>query len=132
MSNDELLRRNDDWERAIMDRDAAAAKSVLADDYALVLVQPVPVVMGIDEWIALLPDYVVHEWRVEERVVHALGDLAAILQRVSMRATVSGSDRSGLFVISDVWRRSNGEWRVWRRHSTPLSAGELGPAARPG
>ena len=79
MSNDELLRRNDDWERAIMDRDAAAAKSVLADDYALVLVQPVPVVMGIDEWIALLPDYVVHEWRVEERVVHALGDLAAIL-----------------------------------------------------
>ena len=130
VSNHELLRRNEDWERAIMDRDTDGAARVFEDGYALVLVQPVPMVMGIDEWIALLPDYVVHEWRVEERVVHVVGDLAAILQRVSMRATVSGSDRSGLFVISDVWRRSNGEWRVWRRHSTPLSAGELEPATR--
>jgi hypothetical protein len=42
-----------------------------------------------------------------------------------MKATVLGEDRSGLFVISDVWRRGEQGWRVWRRHSTPLSAGAL-------
>jgi hypothetical protein len=40
-----------------------------------------------------------------------------------MHAIVLGEDRSGLFVISDVWRRRGGSWKVWRRHSTPLAAG---------
>jgi ketosteroid isomerase-like protein len=119
------LQQNDLWERAIRDRDPVAARSVLADDYALVLVHPAAAVLHLDEWIAMLPDYIVHGWTVEERVVDVSGDVAAILQRVSMQATVRGVDRSGLFAISDVWRRIEGEWKVWRRHSTPFSAGGL-------
>jgi hypothetical protein len=46
-----------------------------------------------------------------------------------MSATVNGIDRSGLFTISDIWRLRDGHWRVWRRHSTPLSAGPM-PADR--
>jgi hypothetical protein len=42
-----------------------------------------------------------------------------------MQATVLGSERSGLFVISDVWHRQNDAWRVWRRHSTRLAAGAM-------
>ncbi|HVF12447.1 MAG TPA: nuclear transport factor 2 family protein [Actinomycetota bacterium] len=125
MSDQDLLDRNDAWEKAIRDRDPDAAREVLAEDYALVLVHPAPAVVTRDEWIAMLPDYVVHEWTVEERQVDVVGDLAAVLQRVQMRATVNGIDRSGLFAISDVWRRLDGQWRVWRRHSTPFSAGEL-------
>ncbi|HVM09852.1 MAG TPA: hypothetical protein VM345_15400 [Acidimicrobiales bacterium] len=51
--------------------------------------------------------------------------LATALQRVRMRATVMGQDRSGTFVISEVWRVVGGQWRLWRRHSTPFSAGSL-------
>jgi hypothetical protein len=36
-----------------------------------------------------------------------------------MEATVLGQDLSGLFVISDLWVVVGGEWRVWRRHSSP-------------
>jgi ketosteroid isomerase-like protein len=125
MTEQDVLHRNDEWERAIQDRDPDAARRVLAEDYALVLVYPAPSTVHVGAWLAMLPDYVVHEWKVEERVVDVTGNLGVILQRVWMRATVNGADRTGLFVLSDVWRRLDGEWRVWRRHSTPLTAGEL-------
>ena len=49
------------------------------------------------------------------------------LPGVRMTATVLGADRSGVFAISDVWRLRPVGWRVWRRHSTPATAG-----SRPG
>jgi len=67
----------------------------------------------------------VHDYAVEERTVDVDDDTAAVLQRVRMVATVLGQDRSGSFVISDVWRRTPAGWRVWRRHSTPASAGQM-------
>ena len=115
-----------EFERCVIERDVGAAENVLAADFALVLVHPVPAVMPRSRWLEVLGDYVVHEWVVEE---HRLDDdgngCAALLQRVRLRATVLGEDRSGPLVISDVWRRREGSWRIWRRHSTPLSAGAM-------
>ena len=42
-----------------------------------------------------------------------------------MIATVLGQDRSGVFVMSDIWRHGPDGWRVWRRHSTPFAAGRM-------
>ena len=122
---EELEARIAAFQRCIDQRDAEAAASVLDDDFALILVHPTPVTMPRDRWLAVLPDYVVHEYTVEERVIDVRDDAAAVLQRVRMRATVLGEDRSGTFVISDVWTRAADGWRVWRRHSTPLEAGRL-------
>jgi ketosteroid isomerase-like protein len=125
-ASEDLLRRAALWDRAVQERDEVAAAQLLAPEFALELVQPVRNVMSREVWLEVLADYVIHEWEVEEQIVDVDGDYAAMLQRVRMRATVMGEDRSGLFVISDLWRRLDGEWRVWRRHSTPLSAGQLG------
>lgn len=73
----------------------------------------------------MLDRYVVHDYAVQERVVDEDGEVAVVLQRVRMRAVVGEVDRSGVFVLSDVWRRHAGVWRVWRRHSTPLEAGVM-------
>jgi ketosteroid isomerase-like protein len=127
---DELLARNELFERAVLERDREVAAAVLDDDYALVLVQPAPSIMPRDLWIELLPEYVVHEWEVQERTLDVDGDTAAILQRLRMVATVLGEDRSGTLVVSDIWRRRADGWRVWRRHSTPLEAGRM-PGGRP-
>jgi ketosteroid isomerase-like protein len=118
-----------EFQRAVEARDVTAAGAVLDEDYALMLVHPVPAVMPRERWLATLPDYVVSEWTVSEQVVDVDGDLAAVLQTGMQRAVVLGSPRDGAFVISDVWRRVGGHWRLWRRHSTPLSAGEM---PRPG
>ncbi len=113
------------FQRCIEHRDRAASEEVLDEDYALVLVVPACAVVPRERWLQMLDGYVVHAYAVEEQAVDVNGDLAAVLHRVRMTATVLGEDRSGLFVLSDVWRRRNGRWRVWRRHSTPLSAGTL-------
>lgn len=116
------------FQRAIEERDGEAARDVLDPEYALVLVQPDRTVMPRATWLDVLDGYVVHEYAEEETVTDVAGDLAVVLQRVRTRATVHGQDRSGRFVITDVWRRSDDGWRVWRRHSTPLDAGEFPPA----
>lgn len=116
------MRRFDD---AVQQRDHAAAEEVLDEDYALVLVHPSAAVMPRARWLEVLDDYLVQSYVVEEQHVDKVDDVAAVLSRVRMQATVLGEDRSGLFVISDVWRRQDGGWRVWRRHSSPLSAGDM-------
>lgn len=125
MSDAALETRMDDFQRCIEQRDAEVAEVVLDDQYALVLVHPAHAVMPRDRWLQVLPDYVVHDYDVHERVIDVADDCATVLQRVSMRATVLGEDRSGTFVISDVWRRGTSGWRIWRRHSTPLAAGRM-------
>ena len=117
------------WQRAIEERDVQAAGRILDDDFSLVLVWPTVAVLGRSEWLRTLPDYLVHDYEIEDRIVDTTDDLALIVQRVRMTTSVAGVDREGTFVISDVWRRQNGTWRVWRRHSTPLSA--TAPARQP-
>lgn len=129
MSNQDLLTQIANFDQGIAKRDRELAESVLAPDYALVIVQPVLTVMPRSRWLEVLPDYVVHSYDVQESTLESNGGCAAMLQRVAMEATVLGTDRSGLFVISDVWLLQDDEWRVWRRHSTPLSAGILPGAA---
>ena len=116
------MRKFDD---AVLQRDRSAAEEVLDEDYALVLVHPAPATMPRTRWLEVLDDYVVDSYSIEEQRVDQSGDLAAVLSRVRMQATVIGQDRSGLFVISDVWRLRDGHWQVWRRHSSPLTAGEM-------
>lgn len=75
-------------------------------------------------WLTVLPDHVVHAWNVEEHLLDVRDGTAVAFQRVEMRATVLGTDRSGLFLITDIWLLDD-DWRVWRRHSTAISAGAL-------
>lgn len=119
----DLNERIESFQRCIMERNRRAAEELLDVDYALVLVQPVRVVVPRDRWLEVLKDYVVHAYEVAEQVVDMDGDCATVLHRATMKATVFGEDRSGVFIISDVWRLRDDGWRLWRRHSTPLSAG---------
>jgi hypothetical protein len=123
----EIAELTDRWQRAIEARDVEGAGQILAADYALVILQPQPAVVPRDEWLRMLPDYVVTGYSVEERIVQTGDDLCTVFQRVDQTALVQGVDRSGVFILVDVWLREGDAWRVWRRHSTPLSAG---PAPR--
>ena len=125
MADPGLLSQIGNFERCVRERNRQLAESVLDQDYALVLVQPSPAVVPRSAWLGMLPDYLVHSWEVQEQRLDADHDCATMLQRVDMHATVLGEDRSGLFVISDIWRLRDDEWRLWRRHSTPLSAGHM-------
>jgi hypothetical protein len=121
----ELRDRMDAFQAVVLERDRSLAEDVLDEDYQLMLVQPSPAVMPRSRWLDVLPDYVVDDYEVLSESVDTDEDTAAVLSLVRMDATVLGEDRSGLFVVSDVWRRRPDGWRVWRRHSTPVSAGRM-------
>ncbi|MGA8986881.1 nuclear transport factor 2 family protein [Aeromicrobium sp.] len=125
MSADELAVAMRKFDDAVQQRDREAADEVLDEDFALVLVHPVPAAMGRDRWLEVLADYHVHSYSIEQQRIDQSDEMAAVLTLVRMHATVLGQDRSGLFVFSDVWRLREGRWRVWRRHSSPLTAGDL-------
>lgn len=114
-----------EFQRCIAERDVVGAETILHFDYALELVQPDVAVVPRDRWLAALPDYVVHSYDVVEQIVDVDLDIAIALHRANMHATVNGVDRSGVFIISDVWRLRDGRWQVWKRHSTPLTAGPM-------
>lgn len=121
----ELEQRILAFQKCVEDQNQEAAKDLLDDDFALVLVQPAQAVMPRERWMEVLPDYLVHSYDVEDQIVDVDVDCASVLQRVHMKATVLGQDRSGVFVTSDFWRLRDKKWCLWRRHSTPMSADEL-------
>ena len=125
MTSHDLAAAMRSFDEAVQQRDHALAARVLDDDYVLVLVHPAPATMPKARWLQVLEDYVVHSYDIEEQFVDQSSEVAAVLSRVRMRATVLGEDRSGLFVISDFWRQGQDGWRIWRRHSSPLTAGEM-------
>jgi hypothetical protein len=125
MTTDDLAAAMQSFDDAIQQRDRLTAEGVLDEDFALILVHPAPAEMPRARWLDVLQDYHVHSYSVAEQRVGESDGVAAVLTKVDMRATVLGEDRSGSFVISDVWRIRDGAWRVWRRHSSPLTAGEM-------
>ncbi len=121
----DLVESMAEFQRCVEERDRAGAEHALDPGFALVLVSPAPAQMPKARWLEVLQDYVIHDYVVEEQTVDEDGDCAAVASRVRMSATVLGEDRSGTFVISDVWRQRASGWLLWRRHSTPITAGRL-------
>ncbi len=121
----QILERADAWQRALEARDPEAAAEYLADDYALVVTNPEPAVATRAEWLRLLPNYDIRAYEIQHREVSIRDGVGVVVQRVTMTAVVAGADRSGTFVLVDLWSEDDGVWRVWRRHSTPLTAGSM-------
>jgi ketosteroid isomerase-like protein len=113
------------WSDALLARDTVAVQPFMDDDFTLVVLFPALARVTRAEWLATLPDYVISAWVTKTSEWDASDDLAIHTQLVDQTAIVLGADRSGPFTLTDVWRRSGGFWRIWRRVSTPLSSGEM-------
>lgn len=113
------------WYAALMARDVAAVLPLMDDDFNLVVLFPAFARVNRDEWLATLPDYLVSSWVTKISEWDIREDLAIHTHLEDQTATVLGVDRSGPFTMTDVWRRSEGAWKVWRRVSTPLTSGEM-------
>jgi len=125
MTDTELDTACAEFDRAVTQRDHDVAERILHPEFALVLVHPTPAVMPRQRWLETLDGYIVDEWEGEEALLDSSDDIASVLRRVRMQATVLGEDRSGTFIVSDTWLRTGLGWQVWRRHSTPLQAGRM-------
>jgi len=107
------------WLDALLARDVVAVVPFMDDDFNLVILFPMLARVTRAEWLAMLPDYVISAWATKASEWDVSDDLAVHTHLVDQTAIVRGVDRSGPFTLTDVWRRSDGFWRVWRRMSTP-------------
>ena len=113
------------FEFAVRNRDYALAEQVLHDEFELVLAHPSAAAMPRERWLAVLEDYVVSRWDAGPVQEREFGDTVIAHFVVAQQALVLGQDRSGLFAITDVWRAKPDGWRVWKRFSAPMSAGDM-------
>ena len=113
------------WSEALLARDTVSVVPFMDDDFTLVVLFPSLARVTRAEWLSMLPAYVIAGWVTKASEWDLDDDLAIHTQLVDQAAIVMGVDRSGPFTITDVWRRSDGVWKIWRRVSTPLSSGEM-------
>ena len=125
-----VLEAERQWTAAIQRRDAPAMSQFLADGYFLAIaVQGQPlVIVPREAWLRSLEVYVTHSVSLDDPHVHVYGDTAVVVMLYTQQATVAGKDRSGQFLITDIWVRTPGGWRVAERHS---SRPEPAATARP-
>ena len=115
-SEDEVRAQFAAWCDAINRRDVAAAEQILGAEYALRA-------SGIGEmpraqWLAALPDYVMHSAEFTDVRLDVYGETAVMRSRTKQSATVFGKDRSGEMLVTDVWVKRDGRWQVVARHTS--------------
>ncbi|MCX7708014.1 MAG: nuclear transport factor 2 family protein [Anaerolineae bacterium] len=118
------------WAAAFQAKDIFALQNLMADGYALIIgVQGMPLqVVPRNAWLEDLHDYDISSVNIDHIHVRAYGDVAVAVMLWRQEAMLGGRDRSAQFMLTDIWIRQNGEWRMAERHS---SRPEHPGAARP-
>jgi ketosteroid isomerase-like protein len=115
---------------AIKTQDTVETKKFQADNYFLAYtVQGMPIqIVPKQAWLTMLKDYYVTEsFTIDDIKVNVYDNTAVAMLMFTQKATVRGQDRSGQFVLTDIWYKGNKGWLIAERHSTrpgpPVPAG---------
>ena len=107
---------------SIMTQDTLQTKMFLADTYFLAYaVQGMPNIQIVPRqtWLTILKDYYVTEsFTIDDIKVNVFGNTAVAMLLFTQKATVRGQDRSGQFVLTDIWYKGNKDWLIAERHSS--------------
>jgi len=104
------------WAGAVQAHDRERLESIVAREFTLVgRSDGKSREEWLDEWAG---PYVIDEWRYEEIEVELYGNTAVLSSRYLQTARHDGADRSGAYLVTDVWVRRDGRWQVVRRHAT--------------
>ena len=107
------------WAAALVTQDTVTLQQLLAPEFALTLSAAPAAPLPRERWLASVPAYLTHSLDICELQVRVLRpDVAVASFIANLKATVRGEDRSGMFFITDVWIRTDGNWQVVARYSS--------------
>jgi ketosteroid isomerase-like protein len=120
---DDLERRNERWNRAWLERDAAAVDDLAADGYVYVGPQG----QGLDRSAILeivhSPSYRLKSGAWTEVAIHPLGDdTALVLDRFTGAGEYRGQEFDEDHRRTSVWVRRDGSWQVRHEHCSPIAS----------
>jgi|SRR4249919_73247 len=105
------------WMQAWVQKDRATCEAILAEDFLLTSARGI--LMPKADWlVTAMGTFNCTAFAWEQITVRSFGDTAIVHGRARQQATVSGQDWSGVFLVTDVWARRNGQWQVVSRHGT--------------
>lgn len=116
----EIIELERQWAAVIKSQDIAQASRFLSEDYFLAVgVQGALLyIFPRKEWLETLKFYVTESYNIDDIKVHIYGDTAVVVMLFTQKAAWRGQDRSAQFVITDIWVKQKGGWRVAERHSS--------------
>jgi ketosteroid isomerase-like protein len=105
---------------AIKTQDTLQTKRFQAENYFLAYtVQGMPIqIVPRQSWLILLKDYVTESFTIDDIKVNVYGKTAIAMLLFTQKATVRGQDRSGQFVLTDIWHKGKKGWLIAERHSS--------------
>lgn len=115
-----LLAAEHAWTAAMAAHDLPALERIVAPDCRLIVgVSGKPLqVMSRERWLGSIHLYQFESVAFEDVQTTAAGEIGIVTLLWTQKASVNGVDRSATFFITDLWRREQGVWRVFERHSS--------------
>jgi len=109
------------FQAAVADRDLAVLEGLLAPEFTLTTGRSAAPVLTRAEYLELTAgSYVIEGWEFEELDVVPLDDVALVRARYRQRGSMDGADRTGVFLLTDVWAERGGRPQLVARHSSAL------------
>lgn len=116
----EIIALEHAFAKAIQSRDTILTKAFQDESYYLAFtVDSMPVqIVPRQSWLNVLEDYVTHSFSIDDIHVNVYDNVAVAMLMFTQNATVRGKDRSGQFVLTDIWINKGGRWLIAERHSS--------------
>lgn len=115
---DELIALEHELNDCIIRGDFVALDHLLADEYILVVPDMPPGRFDRAQYIAVAKTVAATSYRYDDFLIRRYGEVAVVTSRYEQVARYGGVERSGYYVLTDVWVRRDGRWQLTLRHST--------------
>ena len=118
---DELRRLEQRFMTAVAKRDVDFLEDHLGEEFKLITGRPGHETRDRAEWLEVTTAaYEIRSFRFDELEVLDYGDVAVVRSRYSQEARMGDADRSQSYLMTDVWHRREGVFRLVARHVSPL------------
>ena len=109
-------------QQAVQDRDLDRLDRIVGEEFVLVTGRPGAETRDRAEWMRVTAEeYAVDSWEFPEIDVVEYGHVGLVRARYTQQARMGEDDRSGDYLLTDVWVRRKGRWIIVHRHLSPLS-----------
>jgi ketosteroid isomerase-like protein len=107
------------WMDAWRTKDSVKLEQILAPDYRLVFAAPTVQIVPRSKWMQVaLHGYDCESFKYLDFDIRVYGNTAIVQSTYEQKAVLNGTDRSGKFMITDVWVKTKGQWQVVHRHTS--------------
>jgi hypothetical protein len=108
---------------AVAERDIDFIERHLGEEFTLTTGRPGHETRDRAEWLEVTATaYEIRSFRFDRLDVLDYAEVAVVRSRYSQEATMGGADRSQSYLMTDVWHRREGTFRLVSRHISPLPA----------